>query len=74
MNAKEEFLTTIGKYKVICCTISISYDFYSNTVFNLRPGYTPEEYDKFVNNLNFEYNSGYGLQELYGTIWCDNGV
>ena len=74
MNAKEEFLKTTEKYRLICCTISISYDFYNNTVFNLRPGYTPEEYDKFVNNLDFDYNDGYGTQHLFGTIWCEDGV
>ena len=74
MNAKQEFLKTIEKHKLICCTISISHDWYNSTVFNLKPGYTPEEYDEFVNNLNFEYDNGYGTQELYGTIWCEDGV
>ena len=23
----------------------------------------------FLNDLNFEYDSGYGGQELYGTVW-----
>ena len=35
----------------------------------LKEGYTPEEYKEFLQKLNFEYDAGYGGQELYGTIW-----
>lgn len=28
---------------------------------------------KFLRSLNFEYDNGYGGQELYGTIWYDDG-
>jgi len=35
----------------------------------LREGYTPEEYKEFLQKLNFEYDAGYGGQELYGTVW-----
>ena len=30
---------------------------------------TPEEYEEFLQKLNFEYDAGYGGQELHGMIW-----
>lgn len=36
---------------------------------SLKEGYTPEEYKEFLQKLNFEYDAGYGGQELYGTVW-----
>jgi hypothetical protein len=41
--------------------------------FNLPVGYTEEELDKFIRSLNFNYNNGFGLQCLYGTVWFDDG-
>ena len=74
MNAKLEFLNVTESNKLLCSTITISYDWNGGTTFNLKPGYTPEEYDLFINNLDFDYDDGFGSQHLFGTIWCDNGV
>lgn len=38
----------------------------------LKVGYTEEEYNKFLNDLDFEYDNGYGGQVLHGTIWMDD--
>jgi hypothetical protein len=35
----------------------------------LKEDYSADEYTEFLNKLNFEYDDGYGGQELYGTIW-----
>lgn len=35
----------------------------------LKEGHTPAEYEAFLNQLDFEYDSGYGGQELFGTVW-----
>jgi len=74
MNAKLEFLRVIEAFKLVCSTITISYSWDDGTTFNLKPGYTPEQYDKFIENLDFDYNDGYGTQHLFGTIWCQDGV
>lgn len=37
----------------------------------LKDGHTQEEYEKFLNELDFEYDNGYGLQYLYGTVWLE---
>ena len=36
--------------------------------------YTEEEYQQFLSELDFEYDSGYGCQVLFGTIWCNDGM
>lgn len=35
----------------------------------LKEGYSVAEYEEFLNKLDFEYDNGYGLQELFGTVW-----
>ena len=35
----------------------------------LKEGYTPAEYEEFLAKLDFKYDSGYGGQELFGTVW-----
>jgi hypothetical protein len=76
MNAKQEFLN-ICEDKVVVCA-SITYDQWSPG-FTVRPillkcDYTGEEYKTFLDSLDFEYDCGYGSQELFGTIWFDDGT
>ena len=40
----------------------------------LHPNYSDSEYNNFLKALNFEYNNGYGGQELYGYIWYNDGT
>ena len=28
----------------------------------------------FINNLDFEYNNGFGSQELFGTVWFNDNT
>jgi hypothetical protein len=76
MNAKEEFLGHIRDRKVLCADMAHQ-DCWHNgaeTDFELPVGYTQEQYDEFVNSLDFEYDRGYGGQELFGTIWYTDGT
>jgi len=40
----------------------------------LRVGHTWEEFEEFLNQLDFDYDSGYGGQELFGTVWFHDGT
>jgi hypothetical protein len=76
-NAKEEFLRHINNREVLCA--SISYEDCWNKeipmrIHNLKVGYTQEQYNEFINSLDFTYDSGYGGQELFGTIWYKDGT
>lgn len=42
--------------------------------FSLTEGHALDEALVFFKNLNFYYDSGYGTQELYGTIWFTDGT
>ena len=64
MNAKKEFLVEVKCYgKPICANICSR----TNTC-KLKPDYGNKEYDEFLKSLDFDYDAGYGGQELFGTI------
>ncbi len=83
-NAKTELLYHLKSLEKIrgslipikCATIDAgTYHWYNEEYtkdkksIDLKEGYTQEEYEEFLNKLDFEYDNGYGGQELYGTVW-----
>lgn len=83
-NAKQELLEAVkeSKQNIVCAEIiyygTTDYDHYVNEEdkqhITLNANHTEEEYHKFLNELNFEYYSGYGGQELFGTVWLSNNT
>lgn len=74
-NAKEELLRVLkaNQTKMKCASITFGEELYGNQKqFNLRVNYSEEELTAFLESLNFEYNEGYGGQELFGIVWLDN--
>ena len=71
MNAKEEFLSHIGSRQVLCVQIS---DYDDTSRINLKVGYSAYDFDKFLDQLDYEYDNGFGGQELYGVIWYKDGT
>lgn len=70
-NAKIEFKEhTKSLPKILCAKIG-----YYACDFDilLKLNYTESEYEEFVDKLDFTYDSGYGGQELFGTIWYADG-
>lgn len=87
MNAKQELLDKmtqidewLGGTTIVCASISMdAYNWYGDDEeepkpYILRQGHTPFELEGFLNSLDFEYSSGYGSQELFGTVWFTNGI
>ena len=80
MNARTELerAIEISKSRIVCATITPNYMFglfgESNDNINLMYNYTPEEFEEFMNKLDFEYDSGYGSQYLEGIVWLENGT
>jgi hypothetical protein len=79
MNAREEFLRVTNGYKVICAIL------FQADVHHLeedeqpwehllKKDYSHEEVQTFLQAIDFEYDSGYGGQEVNGCIWCEDGV
>lgn len=80
-NAKEEFLYVTRNRKVKCAEINYS----ASSLWELndeqapppkelilKVGHTSEELEEFINQLDFDYDSGYGGQELFGRVWFDD--
>ena len=84
MNAKKEFLIEVSGNSVLAAEIwddagndrreYPNKELESGLNFVLYSDYTKEEYEKFLSALDFEYDSGYGTQELFGNIWYEHGT
>lgn len=71
-NAREEMLKLLEGKEIKCAKVTTNEDWEEEDECKtavLKVGYDEEDYEKFLNDLNFEYYSGYGRQELYGTVW-----
>jgi len=83
-NAKQEFLmhtrqvlASNPEAQILCCTITrdhSSWEEEQKWTYQLTTGFTQEEYDQFLDKLDFMYNSGYGGQKLFATIWYKDGT
>ena len=76
MNAKEEFLSSIGSRPVKCVTITYAPcslwkngEAPASQALILKYGHKETDWEEFLEKLDFEYDAGYGGQELYGTVW-----
>jgi hypothetical protein len=74
INAKQEFLKYVGD-TVVCADIEYRPIWSDDTskTFILKCGHTKEEFDQFLDSLDFEYDNGYGSQVLFGTVWFRDG-
>lgn len=82
-NAKEEFLAVTSHAPVKCAEIayypSSLWEMNNETppasrVLNLKVGWDKNDWTNFLESLDFNYDSGYGGQELYGTVWFEDGT
>lgn len=85
MNAKEELLEVLSDLSKEVSDIKclwVGYDeyldrarqtraFHNHT--KLRVGWTEQELQKLWYDLDFEYDEGYGDQELFGIVWFNDG-
>ena len=83
INAKEEFLSLCEERTVVCATIVHEYwtegitsraSVQRRTKADLKCNYTPEDFKEFLKYLDFEYNRGFGMQEIFGTVWFEDGT
>lgn len=77
-NALEELLSILERNKctIRCATIKRDIGYWDDAdayiaeePIILREGYTSEEYQEFLHRIDFDYDAGYGMQEIDGTIW-----
>lgn len=67
-NAKNEFLEAVDGHDVVAAIVK-----HGGKTYLLRQGYATQDRINFLDKLDFEYNSGYGSQNLFGTVWLKNG-
>ena len=73
INAKDEFLDITKGCEVIASRVEFGYEDDLGS-FELKPGHSKKDYEDFLEYLDREYYNGYGGQELYGIIFCEDGV
>ena len=82
-NARKELEKLLtGKAKIKCALIEKSngydpgcYNFEESfQKFELKVNHTEEELESFLESLDFEYNAEDGPQELFGTVWLEDGA
>lgn len=83
-NAKKELLRAVDVVKMKCAEITYNpsglWEIYGYDdapppkSITLKENYNNQDFMDFLESLNFDYDSGYGGQELYGTIWLDDGT
>ena len=74
-NAREEFIEHIGNRDVLCAKLTTGeYEWEDFQTFLLKKNYTELDYLNFLSQINYIYDSGYGGQELFGTIWYKDGT
>lgn len=75
MNAKKELqdFLTHTTLELKCALIQLSWgDDTPQIVLPLN--YTDQDLQKFFQELDVNYDNGYGCQELYGIVWLTNGT
>lgn len=80
-NARDEFLLHIRKVdsSVMCAYIeregfdNDTFEYYK-TACVLKVNFTGNDYDEFLDSLSFDYDSGFGGQVVFGTIFYSDGT
>ena len=67
-NAREEFQDILKDCKKDKNDVKCAYINCRKKII-LKVDFTDEEYENFLNELDFKYDAGYGEQELYGKVW-----
>lgn len=77
MNAKKEFLEFVkDKDGVLCAQLEDVYfaSAVKGTKWSLPKNYSDKQLKQFLREIDFEYDRGYGSEELGGIIWFKDGT
>lgn len=83
MNAKKELLAVLENIKdnlnfepKVKCALILKLDTDSDNLEErpivLKQNHTEQDYQEFLSKLDFDYDAGYGLQEIFGSVLLDN--
>lgn len=74
MNAKTELIKILGAKKIKCASITYGNFIIKEKKINLKVDYSEDQLSEFLSLLDFEYNEGFGTQELDGIVWLEDGT
>ena len=79
MNAKQELIDFLKKSSAAigCAEITFendSWDLKDRKYFYLPVRHTEEQLTIFLDSLDFDYDCGFGSQELFGTVWLQDNT
>ena len=74
MNAKTELLEELVNKQIKCALITNECYQIDKKEFKLKVDFNEAELKEFFNELDFEYDDGYGTQELHGIVWLQDGT
>lgn len=74
MNARRELIESLKHVESNVKCWSINHSIFDDeiVVSILKKGYSQEEFEIELNKLDFEYDDGYGSQELFGFVLFDD--
>ncbi len=73
VNAKQELLDCLSGNQLSIHDIKCGFVKNKVNLFSLKPNSNFKNLNIFLEELNFNYDSGYGSQNLEGLIWLNNG-
>lgn len=76
-NCRDEFLEEIYGKEVLCAYIRSEKTCWGedrNKSALLKIGFSKEDFNLFLESLNYDYDDGYGGQEVFGNIWYKDGT
>lgn len=77
MNGKQELIDKLMDVAEIkCASIKYRYEYGGADceLIVLKLDYSMVELSEFSNSLDFEYNSNFGVQELFGIVWLKDNT
>jgi len=57
-----------------CVTILYTDSYLNERFVHLKTNHTYQDIYDFLKKLDFNYNSGFGTQDIFGTIWYIDGT
>lgn len=77
-NAKDELLDMLEQepnpYKRDPLKIKCAYLTFLERTIILKQNYSQQDYERFLDILDYKYDTGYGKQEMKGYIWLEDGT
>jgi len=77
MSAKKELKNTLKNVaEILCAKIEFDKDWNDKVqkTIKLSCNYSKEQLEQFYKELDFDYDSGYGGQMLFGIVWLKDGT